>query len=36
MLVDELGMPVSAQENTEIVEPSDDALKLDAVHEENR
>jgi hypothetical protein len=34
VLVDELNMPVSAQEDTEIVEPTDDTLKFDPINEE--
>jgi hypothetical protein len=36
MLVDKLGMPVSPQQQTEIVEPRDNALELYAIDEENR
>src|SRR4029079_4951270 len=36
MLIDELRMSIPAQENTEIIEPSYNALKLYAVHEKNR
>ena len=36
MLVDELRMAVPAQQDAEIVEPSHDALQLDAVDEKDR
>src|SRR5262249_35252091 len=36
VLVDELRMPVTAQEHAEIVEPGNDALQLDAIDEESR
>jgi hypothetical protein len=36
MLIHELRVTVAAQENTEVVEPGDDALQLDAVDEKNR
>jgi hypothetical protein len=35
VLVDELGMAVAAQQNTEIVESCDHALKLHTVHQED-
>ncbi len=36
MLVDELRMTVSAQENAEIIKPRHDALKFHAVHKKYR
>ena len=36
MLVDELRMSVAAEQHAEVVEPSDDALQLDAIDEEDR
>src|SRR4051812_16696692 len=36
VLVDELGMPIPAQEHAEIIEPRHNALKLYAVHEKDR
>ena len=36
VLIDELGMPVAAQQYAEIVEPGDNALELDAVDQEYR
>ena len=36
MLVDELGMPVAPQQNRKIVEPGNDALQFDTVHQEHR
>jgi hypothetical protein len=36
MLVDELGVSIPAQKDTEIVEPRDDALKLHAVDQKDR
>src|SRR5262249_44442429 len=36
MLVDQLRMRVTPQQHAEIIEPGDDALKLDAVDEEDR
>src|SRR5918999_3140168 len=35
MLIDELGMSVTAKENAEVVEPGDDPLQLDPVDEKN-
>src|SRR5690606_18733457 len=35
MLVDKLRLSITAQQNTEIIEPRDDALQLHAVHQEN-
>ena len=36
MLVDELRMTVAAQKHREVVEPGDDALEFDAVHQKDR
>jgi hypothetical protein len=36
VLVNELGMPVAAQQYAEIVEPGDDTLQFDAVDQEDR
>jgi hypothetical protein len=36
MLVDELRMPVTPQENAEIIKPCDDALQLHAIDEKDR
>src|SRR3546814_144139 len=36
VLVDQLRLAVAAQQHREIVEPGDDSLKLDALHEEHR
>ena len=36
MLVDKLRMIVALEKDTEIIEPGDDSLKLDAVHEKDR
>src|SRR5215468_625776 len=36
VLIDELDLTVPAQQHTEIVEPGDDALQLDAVDQEDR
>ncbi len=36
MLVDKLRMTVTTEKNTEVVEPGDDTLQLDAIHEEYR
>ncbi len=36
MLIDELGVAVTAKQHAEAVEPGDDALELDAVDEEDR
>src|SRR5580692_11840239 len=36
MLINELGMPVAAQQYAEIVEPCDDTLQFDAVDQEDR
>lgn len=36
MLVDELGLIVTAQQNAKTVEPGDDALQLHAIHQEYR
>ena len=36
MLVDELGLAITAQQHGEIVEPGNDALKLHALDEEHR
>src|SRR5215212_9491637 len=36
VLIDELRMPIPAQEHTEIIEPCHHALKLNAVHEKDR
>ena len=35
VLVDQLGMPVPAQQDGKVVEPGDDALELDPVHQEH-
>jgi hypothetical protein len=35
VLVNKLGMPVSPQQQTEIIEPGDNSLELDAIDEEN-
>jgi hypothetical protein len=35
MLINELGMPVAAQQYAKIVEPGDDTLKFDAVDQED-
>src|SRR3546814_10612031 len=36
MLVDQLHVTVPAQQHREVVEPADDALQLDAVHQKHR
>ena len=36
VLVDELRMPVSSQQEAKIIEPGDDSLELDAIDEEDR
>ena len=36
MLVDKLGLPVTPQQDAEIVEPGYDALELHPVHKEGR
>lgn len=36
MLVDQLDVTIAAQQNTEVIKPTDDALKLYAVYEEHR
>jgi hypothetical protein len=36
VLIDELGVTVTAQQHAEAVEPGDDALELDAIDEKNR
>ena len=36
MLIDQLRLSIASEQQAEIVEPGDDALQLDAVHEENR
>src|ERR1700675_3952831 len=35
VLVDQLRMPIATQQHAEIIEPSDHALQLDAVHQED-
>jgi hypothetical protein len=36
VLINELGMPVAAQQYAEIVEPGDDTLQFDAIDQEDR
>jgi hypothetical protein len=36
VLVDKLGIPVAAQQDTEIIEPGDVTLQLDPVDQKNR
>jgi hypothetical protein len=36
MLVDQLGLCVPSQEQAEIIEPGNNALQLDSVHQEDR
>src|SRR5580704_18069830 len=36
MLINELGMPVAAQQYAKIIEPGDDTLQFDAVDQEDR
>jgi hypothetical protein len=36
VLIDKLGMPIATQKDAKIIEPSHNALQLDAVHEEDR
>jgi hypothetical protein len=35
MLVDELRVPVAAEQDAEIIEPSHHSLQLDAIHEKD-
>lgn len=36
MFVNQLRLTISAQQNTEIIEPSDDPLQLDTIDQKNR
>ena len=36
MFVDELGMPVTPEQHTKIIEPGDDALQLHTIDQKNR
>lgn len=36
MFIDQLSVPITFQQDAEIIEPTDDALEFDAVNKENR
>ncbi len=36
VLIDELGVAIASKQQTEVVEPGDDPLKLDAIDQEDR